>query len=172
MGLITAHNKVNLVVGLISSRPRLFDEVLKAFSRKFDRPDFISGRINFNFTDYYKAEFGKGLLRVFSSFERLIVPEELADIKVYSNRLEQRFSRRGKRLINIDPGYIDSGKLVLATTKDHQHRIYIKDGIYEEVTLRFKGRSFRPWPWTYPDYRSDRYIKIFNEIRRIYRQKL
>ncbi|MDD5512405.1 MAG: DUF4416 family protein [Candidatus Omnitrophica bacterium] len=74
-----------------------------------------------------------------------------------------------KRSINIDPGYLDMAKLVLATTKDFCHRIYLGSGIFGEVTLVYRKDSFQPWEWTYPDYRSREYIETFNRIREIYR---
>ena len=77
-----------------------------------------------------------------------------------------------KRRINIDPGYINAGKLVLATTKDWQHRLYLGEGIYGEVTLRFKGVSFSVWEWTYPDYQTADYIEIFNLIRELFMRKI
>ena len=78
----------------------------------------------------------------------------------------------GKRRVNIDPGYISQSKLVLATTKDHSHRIYLGQGIFAEVTLRYYKGTFRAWEWTYPDYASPPYIAIFNHIRKLYKEQL
>ena len=69
------------------------------------------------------------------------------------------------RPLNLDPGYITPAKLVLASTKDHAHRIYLRDGIYAEVTLSFRGRKWQPLEWTYPDYRRDDYQRFFTECR-------
>jgi hypothetical protein len=77
-----------------------------------------------------------------------------------------------RRRINLDPGYVDLSKLVLATTKNHQHRLYLGQGVYGEVTLRFTRKSFRPWEWTYPDYRSEHYVQFFNEVRNTYLEQL
>jgi uncharacterized protein DUF4416 len=83
------------------------------------------------------------------------------------------FAGRGRqRRINLDPGYIDLAKLVLATTKDQQHRLYLGQGIYAEVTLRFTGGRFVPWDWTYPDYRTAEYLAFFDAVRQRYRQQL
>ncbi len=84
-----------------------------------------------------------------------------------SHRQSRRLENQG-RLINIDPGYVDLAKLVLASTKDYAHRIYLRKGIFAEITLSYRGNSFSPNDWTYPDYRSAEYIGIFNQIRKLY----
>ena len=126
----------------------------------------------FGHTDYYRDEFGEGLSRKFLGFSSLITPEKLSEIKVLTNRIEDKFRKEGRRLINIDPGYLDMAKLVLASTKDFMHRIYLDRGIYAEITLSYQNKSFRSFDWTYPDYRSKEYIDIFNEIREAYRQQI
>ncbi len=101
-------------------------------------------------------------------------PEWLEKTKHLTNDLEKKFlhPNTDRRRVNLDPGYVSAAKLVLASTKDHIHRIYLKDGIYAETTLRMEKKTFRPWQWTYPDYRTEKYIEIFNEIRRIYMEQL
>ena len=117
-------------------------------------------------------EFGPGLQREFLSFEKLMDPGMLADVKLLTNALEQRWSLAGRRPINLDPGYISPEKLVLATTKNHGHRIYLGRGVYAEVTLAYRNKAYRPWPWTYPDYRSEAYLEIMQAIRRVYMGQL
>jgi hypothetical protein len=126
----------------------------------------------FDHTAYYAAEFGEGLKRRFVAFEELVHPGKLAEIKLLTNALEMEWVLEGKRRINIDPGYISHSKLVLATTKNHAHRIYLGQGIYAEVTLHFRDGAFRAWPWTYPDYASSPLIAIFNHIRALYVKQL
>jgi hypothetical protein len=82
-------------------------------------------------------------------------------------KIEKRFSIANKRQINIDPGYLSLDKVVLATHKDYSHRLYLGKGIYGEVTLFFKDKTFNPFPWTYPDYRTHEYINFFNDAREI-----
>ena len=94
------------------------------------------------------------------------------DIKRQTNELEWTLAREERRRVNVDPGYVSLGKVVLASTKDHAHRLYLGQGIYGEVTLTYQHGHFRPWPWTYPDYASDRYCTLFDEIRRHYRAQL
>ncbi len=164
MGEIFLHPEVKLICGLIG-REELFPAVRKKLERRFGPADFQSRAFDFRFTEYYKQEMGEGLKRVFLSFYRKVKPASLARIKLATNRIESRFSRNGKRMVNIDPGYLTLSKLVLATTKDHQHRIYLEKGIYAEVTLRYRGKGFRAWEWTYPDFQTSEYLEIFESLR-------
>ncbi len=134
--------------------------------RKFGRIDFESEALNFIHTDYYEKEFGKDLTRVFVSFKKLIPADRLPAIKIITNNFEARSSRNKLRRINIDPGYLELSKFVLATTKDYMHRIYLGDGIYAEITLFYRKGSFCPWEWTYPDYRTPATHDFCREVRR------
>jgi len=167
MGKIRKVEKVKLIVGMISSEKELFGKIESALEKKYGAIDYQSKIIKFTFTKYYQEEMGKDLLRKFISFKKLINQDDVAEIKLFTNKLEDRFAVKNKRKINIDPGYISLGKLVLATTKDQQHRMYLKKGIYAEVTLRYVKDSFKTWPWTYPDYRTKKYRDILNDIRSI-----
>jgi len=168
MGKARTPSPVKLVCGAIFRDEQVFSSALITLRRAFGPTDFQSPRIPFTGTGYYSDEMGDGLVRVFVSFTKPVNPGRLADIKAATNRIEARFSAQGRRRINLDPGYVDCAKLVLATTKDFAHRTYLDKGIFAEVTLTFRGKGFRPYEWTYPDYRTDRYIQIFNHIRSLY----
>jgi len=165
-------NKVKLIVGLIAQEPLLFKRAENLLKKKFGSIDFESEITDFVWTDYYKEEFGLGLKRKFISFKSLVEQDALADIKLFTNRLEKRISSKGKRLVNIDPGLISLSKLILASTKDFVHRIYLKRGIFAEITLYYKGDCFNEGQWTYPDYRTAEYKDIFSKIREIYKNQL
>ena len=162
-------------MGMISGEVNLFDEVEKRLSQKFGVVDFKSPVLPFQHTHYYEAEMGSNLKRKFMSFQGLIEAAEIGEIKLFTNQLEQDFlhpDTAGRR-INLDPGYLTLSKLVLASTKDYQHRIYLGRGIFAEVTLRYKkGEGFEPWAWTYPDYKTREYLEIFNRLREIYQRQL
>lgn len=172
MGEAKKHPPVKLVVGMISGGEPLFDAAQRELMAQFGPLDYESALMPWKFTDYYCPEMGENLLRKFIAFQRLIDPIRLAEVKLFTNSLEGRFSEGGARRINLDPGYLASAKLVLATTKNRDHRIYIGQGIFAEVTLHFRGKTFRAWEWTYPDYATPEYISIFNEIRVLYRQQM
>ena len=171
MGQIKKPKPAKLIVGFIFRDELTLCKAERLLERKFGKIDFESQVLAFGHTDYYEAEFGKDLLRKFISFKKLAPPQNLSKIKIATNLIERKLSS-GTRRINIDPGYLDMAKLVLATTKDYKHRIYIGRGIYAEVTLRYENKAFKPWEWSYPDYKSDEYIAIFNRIRQIYGQQI
>jgi hypothetical protein len=119
---------------------------------------------------------GAGLLRRFHSFEHLVDPAELAEAKVATNAAESELADLlgggVDRPVNLDPGYVCRAKLVLATTKDYSHRLYLGRGIYGEVTLAWQDGAFQPREWTYPDYASTRYTEFFARVRLAYTRKL
>jgi hypothetical protein len=172
MGMAKEHRPVKLFVGMFTQREELFDTARTELSSTYGPMDHISPVWPFDFTTYYADEFGENLLRQFISFSELIDAARLPEIKLSTNDLEQGFTVQGKRQMNLDPGYIDLSKLVLATTKNHQHRLYLGQGIFAEVTLRFTRKSFQPWEWTYPDYRTDHYVEFFNQVRQTYLEQL
>ena len=100
-------------------------------------------------------------------------PAELAADKLQSNRWERDWTEEltvsqddTKRLINIDPGYLSMTKLVLASTKNREHRIYLRDGIYAEVTLAFRDQAWTSMPWTYADYQRPDVLEFLKLARR------
>lgn len=161
-------SQVKLIIGAIFASEGILIEAKVRLEKKFGPVDFQSSLMPFNYTKYYEKAMGPNLKRQFLSFQRLVNPQRLTAIKLYTNRLEKRFSQAGKRRINLDPGYLDAAKLVLASCKDYSHRVYLDQGVYAEVTLHFQDGNFRFWPWTYPDYKSKDYIQGFNTIREIY----
>jgi hypothetical protein len=162
---------VKLIMGMLSQNVEFFDRVTQILVEKFGALDFKSSLFNFNKTDYYEEEMGKNLKRRFLSFYKLIEPRDLAEIKLFTNSVEEQFSiskDKPSRIINLDPGYLDCTKLVLASTKDSPNRIYLEKGIYGEITLYFSQGTFRARPWTFPDYQTGEYIELFNQIRKLY----
>jgi len=169
MGFLKDHAPVKLLIGMITASPELFQMVRPVLTARFGPIDFESPVYDWNHTDYYEDELGTELKRQFLFFKQALSPDALPKIKQFTNELEQRWIRKrdgtSLRKINIDPGYLAPSKLVLATTKDYSHRIYLGDGIYAEVTLVFRGKSFIPLDHTYPDFRSGEYIRLFNKAR-------
>jgi hypothetical protein len=172
MGNIREVEPAKLVVSMFAADPPLFSVAQDRMSGTLGVVDFASEIMPFTQTDYYAAEFGATLWREFITFARLVDPAQLAGIKLLTNALEQELAVEGKRRINLDPGYVSLSKLVLATTKDHAHRIYLGQGIYGEVTLCYQHKRFSGWPWTYPDYASPTYLQIFEGIRKRYAAQL
>ena len=163
---------VKLIIGFIFDSEDALQKAGLLISKKFGQIDLESQIMDFPHTDYYSKELGENLKRKFVSIKQLIRPENIYRAKLITNNIEKKLSKSGKRMINIDPGYITLGKLVLLTTKDYTHRIYLKKGVYAESTLKFHRGTYAPWETTYPDYRSEEYIKIFNEIRNLYERQI
>ena len=164
---------VKLIIGMIARDTALFEKIQDILTRKFGKVDASSPVFEFNLTDYYHREFGTDLKRRFLSYERLVNPDSLAEIKQKTNSLEKRFLKKtGERRINLDPGYVTLSKLVLASTKNYSHRIYAAKGIFQEITLYFQNNTFQPGRWTYPDYRRENHIHFFNTVREKYRQQV
>ena len=162
---------VKLIAGMISGNVDLFGEVTEILVEKFGPVDLKSSIFNFDKTDYYEEEMGANLKRQFLSFHRLIQAREIVDIKLFANTVEEKFSlfrEKPSRLINLDPGYVNCTKLVLASAKDSPNRVYLKEGIYAEITLYFSQGTFKFRPWTFPDYKTREYIEVFNQIRKLY----
>lgn len=174
VGQIKPPSPVKLIVGVITGNVSLLPAVYSRLEERFGEIDFTSQLMPFGYTAYYEQEMGSELQRQFISFDLLIPPDELAAAKHFSNAVECEFSENetARRRANLDPGYISAAKLVLASTKDHAHRIHLQNGIYAENTLKFRDKTFQPWEWTYPDYRTPAYIEIFNHIRQIYLEQL
>jgi len=164
--------KIKIIVGLLSKKEERFSDVRSKLEKKLGPVDITSNIMAFYHTDYYKEELGPDLKRVFFSFRRLAEKKNLHAIKLYTGSIEKRFTANGRREINIDPGYISQSKLVLFSTKDYCHRIYLAKGIHAEVTLKYEKNTFTPWPWTFPDYKSQEYIDFFNGVRKRYNIQL
>ncbi len=172
MGTAREPQPVKLIASLLTGHLDLLPPVRATLARLFGPIDFESELLPFDHTDYYAPEFGPGLQRQIVTFERLVSPGDLPGIKCQANELERSLAAEGKRRVNVDPGYVSLVKLVLASTKNHGHRLYLAQGVYGEVTLTFQQGRYRPWPWTYPDYGSERYCQMFGEIRERYKAQL
>jgi hypothetical protein len=163
---------VKLVMSVMTAKRDIFPEAMQILTANFGRPDFMSAAMRFDYTNYYEKEMGESLIRRMVSFDKLIPPESLPDVKLLTNHIENRFSRDGCRLINIDPGYISPAHLILATGKGYTHRPYLRDGIYADLTLIFTDGAFRVLPWTYPDYAGGEIMSLLIKIRKKYLQTL
>jgi len=161
---------VKLIIGILAADRQCLHAAISAIEAKFGKIDLVSDVWPFDKTNYYKDETGKNILRQFVSIERLIGPDRLAKIKHTTNKLEQKLAARLAlplpRPVNLDPGIIEPSKLILVTTKNYSHRIYIGKKMYAEVTLIFDKSRWRPFDHTYPDYRQQCYFDFFDKVRK------
>jgi len=170
----TPEKHVKIFAGLIFNRSADIDAVERRLEKEYSAIDYRSSVIDFDFTGYYQKEMGTPLFRKFLSFRDLVDPELLAELKTAAVSMESEFAGFSKkRTVNIDPGYIEPAKVVLASTKNFYHRIYLSSGIYGEVTLSWSAEKggYRSFEWTFPDFRTDRYKRILADIRGIYMEQ-
>lgn len=159
-----------LVCGLLYKEERWREQALSDLRTEFGASDLVSEVLPFRYTDYYFEEMGSPLFRVFISFEKLIDPEDLSVIKIFTNALEEKYAGgpEAARVINIDPGYLTAASFILATSKNYAHRIYLGKGVFAQQELIFQKHRTTTMDWTYPDYRSLEYQEIFRKIRNLY----
>lgn len=169
---MTAPQPVKMFAGVLTACAAALEDLRPRLEDLLGPIEVASPLLDFNYTDYYQPEMGPELKRRFWGFARLQDPEALVDLKLYTNRVEKASSVAGRRTVNIDPGYLAPARLVLASTKDFAHRLYLGRGIYGEVTLMYRKRGFEALPWTYPDYRSEGYQQFFRELRRYYMRQV
>ena len=170
MGLAQDFEKEKLIIGFIYNTEENYEKALKIMKEKFGEVDFETEEFSFTeeFSSYYDEELGGEAKRRILSFERLVNPEDQADIKTFTNSVEAEFSIDGNRKVNLDPGFLSHGRLLLATTKKTGFRIPLKDGIYTELTLFYARGAWQKLPWTYRDYQSERVQAFLTTVRRRY----
>jgi hypothetical protein len=156
-------------MSFIYSEEEALASALAETMERFGPIDFLSESTPFDFTEYYRAEMGGGLLRRIAGFAPLISPETLVAVKLSTNQLEScRLNESQGRKVNIDPGYIAAAKFVLATGKDYSHRLYLGEGIYGDLALIYRSGGYSPLPWTYPDYASEPLRNLLGFLRKRY----
>ena len=170
MGAIFEFEKEKLIIGVIYHEKEILDKALDILVSEFGEIEDVSEEFSFSeeFSNYYDGEIGgEGMRRIYS-FQRLVDPSLQADIKIRTNEIEAEFSIDGKRKINLDPGFINHGRLMLATTKETGFRVPLKDGIYTELTLFWARGGWQKFPWSYRDYQSERVQKFITKVRKTY----
>jgi hypothetical protein len=143
-----------LVVSVIYREAGRFEEALARLAAEWGPPARISEVFPFDRTGYYREEMGEPLYRKFYVGERPFPRDALAHAKLAAERIEREFSECGRRTVNLDPGILTYENFVLATGKNYGHRVYLRDGVFADLTLTYRKGEYLPLPWTYPDYAS------------------
>ena len=157
-----------LVMSLLMADKSLGPRIIIELEEVFGAIEMVSPWMDFCYTDYYGPEMGMPLHRRMLVFKELIAQSDLARIKLRTNEIEMQYAHRGKRRVNIDPGYLLYERFVLATGKNYAHRIHVGHGIYADLTLIYQQGAYRPLPWTYPDYQEKAIGEFLLEVRRKY----
>lgn len=167
-----SNRQVQYLVGVLFAPGTNLDEIKHILSEHFGPLGEASPLFPFECTHYYDDEMGQGLSRVFFPFQKRDLPEKLPQYKKLSIELEEKyFARNQKRFVNLDPGYLDSTKLILASTKVGGHKIAISEDIYADMILDFYKGSFRSFEWTFPDFKSGTYFEFLAKVRKDYLKK-
>jgi len=161
-----------LVIGFFLHEKSLGTSVVENLVERFGDVDIVSEWMPFDQTTYYEPEMGAPLHRRMMAFETLIQQSELARVKLFANEIEKQFADKGKRVVNVDPGYMLLERFVLATGKNFAHRIYIGKGIYADLALVFRHGRFEALPWSFPDYAGDRVQAFLMRVREKYAMDL
>ncbi|MDR2169174.1 MAG: DUF4416 family protein [Planctomycetaceae bacterium] len=169
MGEIKKIQPVFFIVAVFSSIDTAFDWAQKKIESQFGKIIIKSELFNFDdFTNYYAPSMGQNLKKQLWGLQNLIDPSKLAEIKLQTNNWENEYANENKsiqRPLNLDPGYVDLGKLILASTKDHAHRIYLSNGIFAETTLIYRQKKWESLAWSYPDYQNETCVKFLSQCR-------
>lgn len=169
MGTAESPQPVKLICGILAADLHCLQAAQDALQQLYGQADWVSEVWPFTQTDYYRGQTGPSIVRNFLAFEDLIEPGRLAEIKHQTNDLEKKLAEvlntPWPRPVNLDPGYLEPAKLVLASTKNFSHRIYIGQGIYAEVTLMFHKGAWRSFDFTFPDFKEGRYHEFLNQVR-------
>lgn len=169
MGSIGEFKKVKLFCGLIFAQTSAASAAKTELAARFSPVDSESAQIPFISTDYYRVEMGEPLFRQFVSFAELIDPQRLPEIKWHTNRLEERFLNAGKRTVNLDPGYLSDANVIIATSKNHYHRVPLNDGVYAHLEYVLKNKRLEFLPWTYPDFKQAEYLDFFRRLYALFK---
>lgn len=158
-----------LVVACFSRHLDALDRAAAQLTPRFGKIVLTSPDFPFNYTKYYESTMGTDLVKRLLVFDEIVPADCLPDVKHFTIALEQELAESGRfpeiRPLNLDPGLVQLGKFLLASTKDQGHRVYLRDDIFAEVTLRFHAGEFDVWPWTYADYRAEAVRAFLNQAR-------
>jgi hypothetical protein len=173
MGTVKVHLPVKYFAALAYTPEIILDQTIKAIETAFSPVETFSHTYAYtHFTKYYNQEMGEKITKKFIVFQTIMPPELLPQLKLTTNKLENKYKINKKRQLNIDPGYISEANLILATTKNYSHRIYLNSGIFADLHLMYSHKRFQAMPWTYPDYQTVEILQFFSNVRERYLQQL
>ncbi|MCL0039979.1 DUF4416 family protein [Thermodesulfovibrionales bacterium] len=168
MGIPRPPDRALLFVGVLFSKKDYYIKARQAIEKIFGEIIMEGPAIKWDFSDHYKGEIGEPLYKRFIFLRKLVEQENLSTIKLLTNKIEENLSIDGKRNVNLDPGYLTLAKIVLASTKDYAHRVYLRNGIYADLTLLFREGQFVPHINTYKDYQDERHLSVFMIARKLF----
>lgn len=160
-----------LISGVLFTDEQILIRAKELLVQKYGAIDFESEHFTFDVSNYYKPEMGWPIYRLFWSFEKMINPKDIARMKIECNEIEDQLAIKKNRKVNLDPGYLDYDKIVLASAKYNWQKIYLDFGIYADLTLRYEKGKYLPFPWSFPDFKDGLYDQTLLKIREIYKNQ-
>lgn len=160
---------VKLFMAILYSDAELLQQARLLLVSRYGDIDFWDQPTEFTVTDYYGPEMGRPIYRHFIGFAQLINPKEIARIKIETNAIEDQLAVAGQRKVNLDAGYLDYDKVVLASAKYNGQKVYLDHGIWADLTLRYEKGQFYPFPWSFPDFKAGLYNQTFMRMREVYK---
>jgi hypothetical protein len=163
---------VKLFVAALWARPEALGSAIEELGSYWGEIDFTGDDHPFDTTDHYEPEMGRNLNRRIISFRKLVPPDILPEAKHICNQIEDRLAGTNGRQVNLDVGYLDHNKIVLASFKAAGQKVYLKDGVWADLVARYRQGKYRPFEWTFPDFRDDRYSNELLRIRWAYLRQI
>ncbi len=159
-----------LLASVIYRDEERFAEARRLFSERVGAVERVSGIFPFDFTEYYAREMGAPLARRFLVAADPVARDVLAAVKAAAERIEEALAVDGRRTVNVDPGLLTEENFILATGKNYSHRVYLRDGVFADLTLVYARGAFQALPWTYPDYASEAVRAFLADVRSAHRE--
>lgn len=163
---------VKFFIASLYSSAECLQKAISLIEKEWGEIEFQSADYPFNVTDYYAPEMGSNINRKLLVFRELYSPVILVDMKLRCNAIEHEIAVDNKRLANLDAGYLDHNKIVLASAKDAGQKVYLDKGIYADLAGRYKAGKYQPFEWSFPDFRDGRYDVDLVAVRKIYMKQL
>jgi len=163
---------VKFFIASLYSSAELLQKAVGLIVKEWGEIDYQSVDYPFNVTDYYEPEMGKGINRKLIAIKDLYNPTLLVDMKLRCNEMELELACDGKRRVNLDAGYLDHNKIILASAKEAGQKVYLDKGIYADLAGRYKTGRYQPFEWSFPDFRDGRYDKDLVLVRKMYMKQL
>jgi hypothetical protein len=163
---------VKYFIAALYSDELVLNDALVIIQKEWGDIDYQSSDFPFDVTDYYVPEMGEGIKRRIITITRLYAPTLLVDMKLRCNEIELELARDSKRSVNLDAGYLDHNKIVLASAKEAGQKVYLDKGIYADLAGRYKTGKYLPFEWSFPDFKDGRYDQHLLLIRKIYMKQL
>lgn len=163
---------VKYIVAVLFRERRWLDAAKREITARWGGMDFEGDDHLFDVTGYYTPEMGSPLSRRLLAFETLYCPTLIVEMKLQCNAIEAELADNGKRRVNLDAGYLDHNKYLLASAKEAGQKVYLDRGIYADLSGRYKGGKYRPFEWSFPDFRDGRYDRELLAIRKLYLEQI